>query len=372
MKWDNKVDQEIAVQINSWFDSTLVELDLIYGSYLNDFYKTPARKQSVDVLNHILKKEINLTLNQIFPTLYFYNSAQDFSKLNLFIPGFYTSKLSNFLRKNLTIEEQLLFCESEFKSYLKRYYLLGKFDWEIAKFIYVFQRGYNALEKHYMSASWQLFQNELEKFENGIYGIGNSDWTCNFNAEYVNRNQEKREVWLGGFENKSIKDMNYFYGPMVFRKFDNLDLNEFMINRDVLIDYLDTYNFAENQIRKQRGLPMLGEGWISETQMFYAIKERFGALTPVIHHGRPNWLGRQHFDVYLPEFNVAIEYQGEQHYRPIDFFGGQLAFEKNKARDVKKRELSILNNCSLIEVDKSVSNEELLYKISQLINKIKN
>lgn len=34
------------------------------------------------------------------------------------------------------------------------------------------------------------------------------------------------------------------------------------------------------------------------------------------------------FDFYLPEYNICIEYDGEQHFRPVDFFGGQDEFQK--------------------------------------------
>jgi hypothetical protein len=43
-------------------------------------------------------------------------------------------------------------------------------------------------------------------------------------------------------------------------------------------------------------------------------------------------------DFYLPTYNLAIEYQGEQHYKPIDFFGGQKTFEKQVLYDNYKRE----------------------------------
>lgn len=36
---------------------------------------------------------------------------------------------------------------------------------------------------------------------------------------------------------------------------------------------------------------------------------------------RFDWLGAQHLDFYLPEYNIAIECQGEQHYKPCTFGG---------------------------------------------------
>ena len=69
---------------------------------------------------------------------------------------------------------------------------------------------------------------------------------------------------------------------------------------------------CENTVREEMDLPKIGEGWISETELYYQIKKAFPREI-VIHHGRPAWLGRQHLDVYLPKKNIAIEYQGNQH-----------------------------------------------------------
>ena len=39
------------------------------------------------------------------------------------------------------------------------------------------------------------------------------------------------------------------------------------------------------------------------------------------------------FDFYLPEYDMMIEYDGEQHFYPIERFGGEDALKKNKIRD---------------------------------------
>lgn len=56
-------------------------------------------------------------------------------------------------------------------------------------------------------------------------------------------------------------------------------------------------------------------------------------------------LGLQRLDFYLPKYNIAIECQGEQHFKPVDFGGlgekwARDIFEINTRRDKKK-----LNNC---------------------------
>lgn len=56
------------------------------------------------------------------------------------------------------------------------------------------------------------------------------------------------------------------------------------------------------------------------------------------------------FDFYLPQYNTCIEYQGEQHYRVVDFFGGKDEFELRKKRDEIKRNYCYSNNIRLLYI----------------------
>jgi hypothetical protein len=106
---------------------------------------------------------------------------------------------------------------------------------------------------------------------------------------------------------------------------------------------------AENNYRVSMGAKKVGEAWISETELYYKIKKRLPKYE-VIQHGRPNWLGRQHLDIWIPELMVAVEYQGKQHDKPIEFFGGVEAFEKGLKRDKLKNKKCLENKVNLIEV----------------------
>lgn len=56
------------------------------------------------------------------------------------------------------------------------------------------------------------------------------------------------------------------------------------------------------------------------------------------------------FDFYLPDYNVCIEYQGEQHYKAISQFGGEEELEVRQYHDQIKRNYCNENNISLIEI----------------------
>lgn len=68
-------------------------------------------------------------------------------------------------------------------------------------------------------------------------------------------------------------------------------------------------------------------------------------------------------DFFLTDKNIAIEYQGEQHYESIDFFGGKERLEIQISHDNIKREYCQQNNIKLIEIpywDYDKLNEEYL------------
>lgn len=106
---------------------------------------------------------------------------------------------------------------------------------------------------------------------------------------------------------------------------------------------------AENTVREEMGIPRVGEGWIAETELYYRLKAMLGD-TAVVHHACPEWLGRQHLDIFIPKHSVALEFQGAQHDKPVEYFGGEKAFQATKRRDERKRKLCLENGVRLLEV----------------------
>lgn len=56
------------------------------------------------------------------------------------------------------------------------------------------------------------------------------------------------------------------------------------------------------------------------------------------------------FDFYLPSYNILIEFDGKQHYKIIDFFGGLEEFIGRKVKDTIKNEYCKKNNITLIRI----------------------
>lgn len=106
---------------------------------------------------------------------------------------------------------------------------------------------------------------------------------------------------------------------------------------------------AENRARQSAGLPEVGGGWVSEKRLLNELRAAFPE--EAIHHQvRPLWLRPQSLDMVFAGRNVAVEYQGVQHSRPVDYFGGEDAFLNQQLRDGNKRALCRTHGMTLIEV----------------------
>lgn len=56
------------------------------------------------------------------------------------------------------------------------------------------------------------------------------------------------------------------------------------------------------------------------------------------------------YDFYLPQYNTLVEYQGRQHYEPVERFGGQSQFTIQQKHDKLKKEYALNNGFSLLEI----------------------
>lgn len=79
----------------------------------------------------------------------------------------------------------------------------------------------------------------------------------------------------------------------------------------------------------------------------FFIKDPFGDKTNV------------YIDFYLPQYNTFIEYNGEQHYIPINYFGGELKFRKQQERDEKLRIYCKEQKINLIEIKYTLKANEI-------------
>lgn len=103
------------------------------------------------------------------------------------------------------------------------------------------------------------------------------------------------------------------------------------------IYYTSPHNFLSRERRcpKCSQISSKGEKAIEKTLLELKI--------PFEKEKRFDELNRCPFDFYLPIQKVFIEYQGIQHYEPVEFFGGEDALKKQKETDLKKKKFAIEN-----------------------------
>lgn len=228
----------------------------------------------------------------------------------------------------------------------------------------------NNIEDLYKSKKHENFSIIYEIFYNEFPNIENFEFTDLFNENFV-KYLLNLYPNISGISTDKIHYIRFSYEELSdYNSYDNIDNGLNYLNKHNLPSFIpkklslkSPISEIENILRELKGIPKIGEGWVNETTLYYLIKNSFPSLN-VIHHGKPEWLGRQHFDIWIPELKCGIEYQGKQHSEPVDFFGGVESFIKNKERDELKKNKCIENNTILIEVFPD-------YKIELIIDQIK-
>jgi len=213
------------------------------------------------------------------------------------------------------------------------------------------------------------------------FGLDNFDKITDFSNELLKKDALKRKKGFLNYINIKYKNDRkglYWQGERGFHWqlfYDDAaagsDLRQKFIERyqiktygyDQIPEFIDYCNEvsrnAENLLRKEMNIPNVGEGWLSETELFYKIKSYLPTYE-VIQHASPDWLGKQHLDIFIPRLYLAFEYHGKQHFEPVDFFGGQKGFENSQKRDKMKREKCKASSVMLIELKQGYDFKEVI------------
>ena len=119
---------------------------------------------------------------------------------------------------------------------------------------------------------------------------------------------------------------------------------------DPYVDLLVRSTDMDSQTAKSEAKRRLSiSRWVREDEL-YRLVTRLFPTKMIRREASPQWLGQQRLDIYLPELALAIEHQGEQHYRPIKAFGGEQAFVKTQERDERKRTLCQENGVTVVDI----------------------
>ena len=193
--------------------------------------------------------------------------------------------------------------------------------------------------------------------------VNNSGLTCSSNFN------ELRKSIRTYFVTNKRKHTN------LFGKISYVIIKQYIKNENDIESYTQKYlNKAQNGEFTNQERVVYEEypvKWKSE----YLVKdlcEQIYGKNDVIYQHRPFFLltnkCQLSYDVYLKKEKIAIEYQGKQHFEPVEYFGGEKAFLKQQERDRMKQQLSKENNVKLIYIsyNEDISKELIIEKVNDV------
>lgn len=130
----------------------------------------------------------------------------------------------------------------------------------------------------------------------------------------------------------------------------------------------NNYRSLENHIRQEKGFDEVGS-YVIEKHLLNLLAIEFPLYTIISQHS-PKWLNGQRFDIFIKELNIAIEYNGIQHFEPIDFFGGNEGLARTQFLDNQKREKSLENGVKVFDIDYNQNFNDSFSKLVFLLKEL--
>ena len=112
-----------------------------------------------------------------------------------------------------------------------------------------------------------------------------------------------------------------------------------------------------------------GRGSDSQRRFYDLLKEIYPIYDVVYEYA----IGEieQRLDLFIPVLGIAVEYNGIQHYEPVDKFGGIINFHNTIKRDKLKTKKCKENNCNIFFVKYNYNENDynsLIYNIKDIID----
>ena len=100
-------------------------------------------------------------------------------------------------------------------------------------------------------------------------------------------------------------------------------------------------------IKEKQGCPSCKESHLEEEVRVILSENNIN----FVYDKANEYIGKQRFDFYLPDYNIAIECQGIQHFKPSSFsnkIDGKKYYEKIKKMDKQKYNNANINNIKIL------------------------
>ena len=215
----------------------------------------------------------------------------------------------------------------------------------------------------YTQSLAQVYVNKIcnEYIKSGKFGTENTRFANRRNFECLIKS------WKRMPRQEIVEKHLKFYVTKEFKK----EFDDVWKYADKLL--IDAQNDKFNALEASSYLKPTNK-WVTE-ELVYNLTKKIFKNHNVIYQHRPYFLkssigGQMSYDIFVSGLNVAIEYQGKQHFEPIDFFGGEVGFERVKIRDAEKLRLSNDNGVKLVYINywEEVSEELIRQKLKPLIS----
>lgn len=214
----------------------------------------------------------------------------------------------------------------------------------------------------------QYIVNKCRNWIKHGFAYGNMYMVYSINKKYPYSVERALSTWnCKGFKRQYILEnhLQYFYFEETFD------------NKDDIISYTSKLfkQICKNKIQNIEKYTYLRpeNRWITE-ELVYKLCKKIYKGHKVIYQHRPFFLhtakgGQMSYDIFITGLNIAIEYQGKQHFEPVDFFGGEEGYKKTVERDKLKRKLSEENGIKLVYINywEDITVDLIKERISDLV-----
>lgn len=154
---------------------------------------------------------------------------------------------------------------------------------------------------------------------------------CNFDQMASDRSMGK--------ENFILKSKELFGDKFEYSKVEYINGQTNVILK--CITHGDFEVSPNNHLSKKSGCPICNESKL-ERKLAFVLEE---LKVVYVRQKKFKWLGKQSLDFYVPEYDIAIECQGAQHFKPVDFAGKGVEWANKAFEEVKKRDDIKLKKC---------------------------
>lgn len=141
-------------------------------------------------------------------------------------------------------------------------------------------------------------------------------------------------------ESKKIHGDKYDYSKSIYKSANT----KIIVTCPLHGDFETT---PKRHIRRAQGCPICNCSHLEEECRLALERNNISFIVKANKQIIP-WIGKKHLDFYLPEYDIAIECQGEQHFKSIDAFGGLPNLKEIIRRDREKKELCENNNIDIV------------------------